>query len=1138
MITSSPKTSHRRHWVLSARKQTFLFLLILGAIALTLQATTSGAKELRKERVYLRSDDPGLGRDVPDLGMFGVAQAGTTWIGYAPLGSGPWKIGAPGYWDFDDRGTLPCPIEDGYHEYIKNGAYAQGWTSEDVYAQKGLFWHAEDFSDAAFSCQGNSALSGTYSAWCGVVEPDPSICSTNPPGYGSNWRQWLCRTVTNPTGLQYTFKSDTEPGFDYVYVLIDAEYPDSCGWVDAGADTLMCYDGVNGPSTVSFDLTNLPGADPDFCVEENVTTTDYSSAVAKVCFIVVSDGGWDDQDGNYDTCDGAFTIDDVIVTTTSGSDTTDFETGTLEGWTSCGGWSPGDYVAVRDRSSILNNDPCGYQSCDMSGCIVTFYNPDIPGQYGNGGHHRGDFHKRAWSPAIDMASYPPCGYMIRLSRYEDLPIANWIFSRYYVSYVQDPDCPIGAWSDPVSDNYVYYAPQPTCYQRTWGCSQYVPSDADSVRIGYSVWAGCTVWETVCTNGNDSPAIDNVMLGIFDLSAPIGSLRAVDNYTDAFPEDQDLILDATDVAMIDAANNKSQQGYFLRLADTAVVQLDAPNVQAELCFRIIPGLHTDLDDPFFTTEYPDAGGWSACQMSDDVFCTRMDTAFAAGDGDTASSYEFQITFEGYFATMIHEADANYPGYEGKEIWPDSLFTPGTQIYYAFKTKFVGGASESWLPSGADLVNDPINTCYEVSVLPDLCKDPLACLIYFDYFNRGAQVPIENALTLLGRTWDRFDLRAESSHQGNGIGNRKLGPGRYWQMNPPHTSQSRGPIGPSLTHLAQYKALLINSGNFEAGTCFSDGGTGTPDDPTNDVGFMDDWISEGPYKGLWLSGNNIATDFATATAGPKPSFLAHELATDLVASSYVYWSGHPMGEGCRVLKTRNHEMRIINTYSVRDSLRVFGSGCPYSYRYDVLLERDGQTGNEFVSMMYDLSGGYASVDHIFKAPNAPFDTVRTKIDGFSLHNLRNLSPPCNNADNIGIALWIRDVLGGANNNGYFYDTAGQFQYCPPVGPEDPLVDVPRGGRTYADALFQNYPNPFRGGAGTTIHYSVVKAGPVEIRIFDVAGRLVKTITDQAKPGDNFVMWDGVGVQGRRVPSGVYFYQIKTDAFSAHKKMLLVN
>ena len=90
---------------------------------------------------------------------------------------------------------------------------------------------------------------------------------------------------------------------------------------------------------------------------------------------------------------------------------------------------------------------------------------------------------------------------------------------------------------------------------------------------------------------------------------------------------------------------------------------------------------------------------------------------------------------------------------------------------------------------------------------------------------------------------------------------------------------------------------------------------------------------------------------------------------------------------------------------------------------------------------------------------------------------------------------------------------------------------------NALFQNYPNPFRGAGGTTIHFSAAKAGVAKIHIFDAAGRLVRTLFDKAALGDNYVVWDGVGANGRRAPSGVYFYEIEMGGFSAHKKMLLV-
>jgi hypothetical protein len=1116
-------------------------LLVL-TVALCLLAGTAVAKEATKQDVKMIEDSHGLTSDT-SLGLFGVAQAGTSWIGWQVGGT----VGYPGVWDFDDRGTVSCPFENDHDEYIKNGAYAQGWTSEDVYAQKGIYWHAEDYTAGELACS-TGPLSGNYSGWCGrlTTDLDPTECFNAAPGYGHNWSQWMCKTVTigaTTPVLKYKFVSDSEPGFDYAYVFIDGTNYD-CGVVTDETDTLRCYTGPHN-GNVNIDLTNWL-ADPNVC-DTAPSDGDYSGDSVKVCFVAVSDAGWDDQDGGYDTCDGLFNVDDIILTASTGNDTTDFEGGVIPAsWTLCGGFSPGDYTAIRNRTSFLNNDVCGFSNCDMDGCVLTFYNPNIAGQYGTGGHYAGDFFKRAWSPVIDMTSYAPRGYVIARDMYGDLPIPNWIFFRYYVSYVQDPGCPAGAWSPAVSDNYVYYVPTPTCAYNTWGFSQYVPTDADSVMIAVSAWNGCNVWEVPCTNGNESPVFDNIMLGVWDLSAPQASLRAVDNYTDSFPEDDTLILPAEpgncasgadgNTGLIDAANNKSQTGAFLRMADSLVISLDAPDVEAELCFQIRPGPCTDLTDAWWARM-----GLSptACELTPTA-CVRMDTAFAAGDGDTASSYETQVTYEGYFASMIHEDDGTFLG-EGEEIFPDSLFTPGTQINYYIRTSYENsGGPYAYLPTTAD--ENDIATWYEVEVLPNRCV-PDNCLLYCDYYNRGAQAPIEAALTQLGRTWDRFDLRAESSHQANGVGNRLLGAGKY--------RLARGPIGPSNSSLQQYTVMLINSGHFDTGTCFSDGGTGSPDDPSNDIGFLDAWMNEGRAKGLWLSGDNIASDFATATSGPKPNFLNTTMSASLVASSYRDFVGHPVDASatCRKLYTHYGYTAADNYWDTLpcpgceeyEGVYLYGSACPERYDYDVLDYGSG-TAITGYALQYDRtdvdyppSGLAASIYHIFPAANSPYDSVRTIIDGFSMHALRGCTV-C--SGDHGLLWWLRDVLGDdAGDLCYMYDRDAEVQYCPPRYPEQ-YVGVEQPGRTYANALFQNYPNPFRSVSGTTIHYSVAKAGVVQVRIFDVAGRLVNTIADRATPGSNFVVWDGKASDGRSVASGVYFYQIKTDGFSDQRKMLLVN
>ncbi len=81
-----------------------------------------------------------------------------------------------------------------------------------------------------------------------------------------------------------------------------------------------------------------------------------------------------------------------------------------------------------------------------------------------------------------------------------------------------------------------------------------------------------------------------------------------------------------------------------------------------------------------------------------------------------------------------------------------------------------------------------------------------------------------------------------------------------------------------------------------------------------------------------------------------------------------------------------------------------------------------------------------------------------------------------------------------------------------------------------LFQNYPNPFN--PSTTIKYRVAKSGDVEIRIFDITGKLVSSKKENKTPGEYEIIFDG-----SRYSSGVYFCMMKTDSYKGTKKMLLI-
>jgi hypothetical protein len=90
-------------------------------------------------------------------------------------------------------------------------------------------------------------------------------------------------------------------------------------------------------------------------------------------------------------------------------------------------------------------------------------------------------------------------------------------------------------------------------------------------------------------------------------------------------------------------------------------------------------------------------------------------------------------------------------------------------------------------------------------------------------------------------------------------------------------------------------------------------------------------------------------------------------------------------------------------------------------------------------------------------------------------------------------------------------------------NPIVPgVPGAGETPAAFLAPNVPNPVR--SGTSIAFGLSRDATVALRIFDVKGRLVRTLhRGRLSEGAHEAVWDGRDEQGAPVPSGRYFYQL---------------
>jgi len=87
-----------------------------------------------------------------------------------------------------------------------------------------------------------------------------------------------------------------------------------------------------------------------------------------------------------------------------------------------------------------------------------------------------------------------------------------------------------------------------------------------------------------------------------------------------------------------------------------------------------------------------------------------------------------------------------------------------------------------------------------------------------------------------------------------------------------------------------------------------------------------------------------------------------------------------------------------------------------------------------------------------------------------------------------------------------------------------------------LDQNYPNPFN--PTTDIKFALPAGSHVQLAVYNVLGQNVRNLVDQDMPaGNHKVTWDGRNSDGQQVSSGIYFYRISADNFSATKKMMML-
>jgi len=133
----------------------------------------------------------------------------------------------------------------------------------------------------------------------------------------------------------------------------------------------------------------------------------------------------------------------------------------------------------------------------------------------------------------------------------------------------------------------------------------------------------------------------------------------------------------------------------------------------------------------------------------------------------------------------------------------------------------------------------------------------------------------------------------------------------------------------------------------------------------------------------------------------------------------------------------------------------------------------------------------------------------------------------ADTASMYYWGLNVGGGPIAP--LFDWFGAPHYAGSSSVED--VNVPTTSKLYA-----SYPNPFN--PVTNIAYELSNAADVNITVYNMLGQEVATlVTGFQTAGAYSVQWNGLDNAGHSVSSGLYFYTMQTEGFSATQKMMLI-
>ncbi|MGD8395683.1 MAG: hypothetical protein PVF43_09425 [Candidatus Eiseniibacteriota bacterium] len=1079
------------------------------------------------------------------------------------------------FMDFTSVGTLSQ--HTGGHWFYDAGSDDQVYDFDDdsgAFAHRASV-HANDGIDDGPDPLAEPGVGGSWSIWIGTnLYVNPEICGYhNTAGYGDGWSQGIMKhyTITagggTPLAISFYHRYASEAGFDTCWV--ETSY-DGVFWEQVG--TAENPNGIfeggdkNGPLPAaggSEELVQLGswfGGTGDFWVRFRLSTDGLNSDETRGGEFFY---GW--QLDNISMMVGSAPQDDA-----------DFEDG-------LGGWEPSRFAGfdfdltldpMRPAGRIVSmsdllcpiNVPCP-EACGLEGNLLIFCDKD------DCNLHDEFMSSYAVSPAISIGGPEnpdidgAAGRLFQVDVYWDggsdlfetgmyFDFMYWPYNTNHCPYTPASGAPGQGesfnWSRLINDEYVHFGAGATCAtEYIYDISDGVPAEADSVILCIGAISQCRSESTCDLQDAGTPFFDNIRFGVYDPEGISIVNDSFNQYCDSFPMAEQAHQGMSALSARSDGSHSYPSNLGLEIppryvrADTALVESQAPNAAAYLHFKVEPGPCQSLANPFWVAYPPNA--WHEA---------RMDVGREQGTG---------IPRAGTFMTCFHASDPHdgtswggemIPVEPCDDILPDGVFSAGTRVSYFFELRntqtgnLIGTAPSGRSYAPIDTTLDYASMWRRFEVLPELVApaqggncdplDPLdrvnSVLLVNDCegsddgpgVHRGRMVAYLDAFDIDYDVYDVVGTRWGGSY--NGIGRREDRP----------TQQPRPPMnGATQAQLEPYDVIWYVSDWLDGGT-LSDQTTLSifGGQPTCDQQKLEGWLAgctAGENRLLILDGYGWASDIDNNTTHGE-TFLTN-LGVDVLDSDY------------EALSTDLRRCARITGNGAASDLdgEIWGTGCPNDIPSDVFASVAG--GQTVANFVYSLENGTDPVNcaddqnmpswaAVVRQTAGSGDCERTVAMSFSFIRLH----PLNCVDECQYNEWSLSK-GTSDPNQTIAASPAQFiadmfgwgghAIGAPIG-----VDDPPGSPALRTQLIGARPNPANPSA--TISFTLAHKGDVTLKIFDVGGRLVRTLVDgelEATSAATEVIWDGLNDAGQRVGSGVFFYQLEAPGYTSAKKLVIL-